>query len=90
MSNDEFNANLKQYSNDRLCEVIVSYRYLGIMRDEAILAMEELAVRRSNGDEFLYEQRIEELMKDLPQINVDLNQIFKQINLTDLMKNIKK
>jgi hypothetical protein len=88
--NEEFNNNINQFTNDRLCEIIVSYRYLGIMKEEALAAMGELARRRACGDEFLFEQKIEELMKDLPQINIDLNQVFKQVDLGALMKGIKK
>jgi hypothetical protein len=89
MDND-FVQNIKQFTNERLCEVVVAYRYLGTMREEALLAMEELAERRVGGDEFLFEQRIDELLKDLPKINMDLNQVFNQINVMDIMKNIKK
>lgn len=73
----DFISNLKKYSNNKLCEIVVANRYLGIMRDEAIACMNELAQRRNNGDNFEYEKHIDELMSTLPKINLDLNKILK-------------
>jgi hypothetical protein len=69
--------NIKKFSNEKLCEIITSYRYLGIMKDAAILSMEELACRRTNGNEFPYEKKIEELLQTLPKLNTDLKSLFK-------------
>lgn len=74
---NEFKKNVPKMTDERLCEIIVSFRYLGIMQDESILAMEELANRRENGQVFDFENRINELSKDLPQINIDINKVLK-------------
>jgi hypothetical protein len=69
--------NIKQFSNEKLCEIIVSSRYLGVLREEAILSMTELASRREQGSGFPYEVRIEEIFSSLPKINLDLNTLIK-------------
>jgi hypothetical protein len=74
---EEFKENLPLMPNEQLCEVIVAFRYLGTLKEEAILAMTELAERRTNGDIFEYEKRIEEILQSLPKINIDLNKILK-------------
>lgn len=76
---EEFTKNIEKFSNNKLCEIVVANRYLGIMRDEAIASMQELAKRRVAGDEFAYEQHIEQLLSSLPKINLDLNQIMKKM-----------
>ena len=76
---EEFKNNIDKFSNNKLCEIVVANRYLGIMRDEAIASMEELAKRRAAGEEFAYEQHIEQLLSSLPKINLDLNQIMKKM-----------
>jgi hypothetical protein len=74
---EEFKINISQMSNNKLCEIIVANRYLGIMREAAILSMEELARRRTVGDDFRYEDHIEKLMSTLPKFDLDLNKIMK-------------
>lgn len=78
---ENYNKIIKQFSNEKLCEIIVSNRYLGIFHDEAIVCMEELALRRANGDSFSYEKKIDELLSILPKINLDLNQLIKNNKL---------
>ena len=79
---EDFKKNISNFNNEKLCEIIVANRYLGSMREEAILCMEELAKRRTNGDEFNFEIRIDELFKSLPKLNLDLNKIFKMPKLS--------
>jgi hypothetical protein len=66
------------HSNEKLCEIIVAGRYLGIMQDQMVAAMTELAKRREQGDQFNYEDHIEATLKTLPEINLDLSQILKK------------
>lgn len=74
---DEFKNTLQIISNNKLCEIIVANRYLGVMREEAIASMEELARRRVNGDEFKYESHIEQLLESLPKFNLDISNVIK-------------
>lgn len=81
-SNDpDFKENLPNLSNDRLCEIIVCFRYLGLMEEESVLSMTELAARRANGDVFDFENRIIELTTDLPKINLDINKMLKSFRI---------
>lgn len=75
---EELKNNITKFSNERLCEIIVSSRYLNIMKDEAIICMEELAKRRENGDNFDFENFIENEIKKLPNFNLDLENILKK------------
>jgi hypothetical protein len=75
---EEFRKNIDKCSNNKLCEIIVAQRYLGIMKEEALVSMEELAKRRTNGDQFAYEKHIDELFETLPKLNLDLNSIVKK------------
>ncbi len=68
-------------SDDKLCEIIVTFRYLGVMKDESLLAMEELYKRRLNGSQFKYEQTIDELLSQLPKIDIDINKLLKKFKL---------
>lgn len=67
-----FKTNLSGYTHKKLCDIIVSSRYLGIMEQEAIFCMEELAKRRTEGDLFDFETYIENTQKQLPNIKIDL------------------
>lgn len=75
MEEDNIQENIKQFSNEKLCEIIVSNRYLGVLRDEAIACMTELAWRREQGEIFAYEQKIEELLLSLPKVNLNLKEV---------------
>lgn len=71
----------EKLSNEKLAEIIVAHRYLGVMQSQAIAAMEELAGRRAQGDQFNYEARIEELFSTLPKLNIDLTKIMHSFKL---------
>lgn len=73
----DFKDNLPKTSNTKLCEIVVANRYLGVMREEAIMCMEELANRRAAGDVFEYENHIEKLLASLPKFNFDAKNLFK-------------
>lgn len=75
---EEFKKNIDKHSNNKLCEIIVAHRYLGLMKESAIASMEELATRRTNGDQFEYEKHIDDLFSTLPKINLDLHSIVKK------------
>lgn len=70
-----FKRNLKSATNQALCQIILSYRYLGIYKEQTVICMEELSFRRSNGDDFIYEDFIDKLLKDLPEIRMNLKDI---------------
>lgn len=78
---EDFKNNLMNFPSERLCEIVVSFRYLGILEQEAIIAMNELAHRRTEGEQLHYEEKIEEMLKSLPQVNMDLAKVLKSIRI---------
>lgn len=72
---------LHKFPSERLCEIIVSFRYLGMLKEEALQAMQILAERRGQGDKFDFEAHIDKLMSELPKINVDINKIMYKLKV---------
>lgn len=71
---------LCNYSSQKLSDIIVCDRYLGLNKDLAIFCMEELALRRSNGDNFDYESYIDEEFNKLPPIVLNAGGISDILN----------
>lgn len=67
---DQIKSNLPEYSKEKLCEMIVTDRYLGFGQKMSIMCMEELAKRRAAGDNFNFEAHIEKITKELPELNL--------------------
>jgi hypothetical protein len=67
-------TNIPSYSNEKLCEMIVSSRYFGFGEDKiAPLCMEELSKRRVAGDPFDFETYIDKSYKELPVFDLNIN-----------------
>lgn len=64
--------NIDQYNSQRLCEMVVCHRYLGLTPELSIICMEELAKRRVNGDVFDFENYIEIKLKELPKLDFSM------------------
>lgn len=71
----EFKTKLPTAPNEKLCEIIVASKYLGIMKEQAILCMEELARRRAAGDTFNFEQHIDKTLNDLPNYKINMKEV---------------
>lgn len=67
-----FDEKVKKFSTQKLCEIIITYRYMNIFREEAVICMQELASRREAGDQFDYETFIETEGKKLPDFKMNL------------------
>lgn len=70
------------YSSVKLCEIIISDRYLGINPDLALACMEELGKRREKGEVFDFEGYIEKEFSDLPKLDLaipDLQTVLAQV-----------
>ena len=63
---------LPEFTNIKLCEIIISDRYLSLNQKLALECMQELSKRRINGDNFNFEEYIEQKFEELPKINVNL------------------
>jgi hypothetical protein len=77
---DLIRSNINSYSSEKLCEMIVCDRYFGCYREIAIICMEELSRRRSDGDNFHFESYIDNALKELPDLNIN------GINLRDVLQ----
>lgn len=75
--NEDILKNIKIMPDQKLCEIIISSRYLKIMNEEAILCMKELSERRASGNIFDFETFIDTELKKLPIFDLDLNKILK-------------
>lgn len=67
---DQIKANLPQYGNQKLCEMIVCDRYFGFEQKISTICMEELARRRSTGDAFAFEAYIDKISKEMPVLDL--------------------
>jgi len=83
LSEEEIIKGISDFTSEKLADVIVMHRYLGIYADVATAAMEELAKRREGGEKFEYETYINAKLDDMPQITINLNQY------SNLLKNFK-
>lgn len=82
---EEVKKKVPEFSSAKLCEMIVCDRYFGFGKNMAVICMEELASRRSAGDNFDFESYIDVAYSELPPLNFDmpdlrtvLNQAIKQ------------
>jgi hypothetical protein len=81
ISNQEIKKNMPTFTSDKLCQIIVAYRYLKYNKELAVFAMEELSNRRLNGDIFDFESYIEATLKELPPLSFtlpDFRTVFSQ------------
>lgn len=77
-------SKLPGHSSKKLCEMIVCDRYFGFNQEISVLCMEELSKRRLNGDDFNFEEYIENSLKSLPVLNfnnsMDIRSLISQAN----------
>ncbi len=85
LNEDEVKGNLPGYPSEKLADLIIAYRYIGLYKDLSISAMEELSKRRSAGDPFEFESYIDKEMKELPALNFNL----KELDIFQVFKGFK-
>lgn len=71
---------LESCSNEYLSTIVASNRYLKINPKMEILCMQELAKRRSNGDNYPFEEKIEEYVKQFTPIETNVPEIFSMFS----------
>jgi hypothetical protein len=81
---EDFKKNISSFTPQKLCQIVVCYRYLNFNPDLATLCMEELGERRVHGLVFDFEEHIEKSLKELPSLN------FSMPDLGAIMSQIKK
>lgn len=70
MSKLKLIIDIEHYASEKLAEMIITHRYLGINEEACLLAMNELARRREIlSDTFQYEQYITDHLAKLPPLN---------------------
>ena len=72
---DKTKLEIPNFTSEKLCEIIVCYRYLNLYKELNVLAMEELSKRRLNGDSFDFENYIDNSYKELPAIDLSIPDI---------------
>jgi hypothetical protein len=80
--NNKIIENLPQYTSQKLCEIIVCDRYLNFNPELALACMKELSSRRSSGDDFKFENYIDDNYNELPKIEIsmpDIQSIFGKL-----------
>lgn len=80
---EKIKSKIDTYRTPVLCEMITCNRYFKINNELTIICMEELAKRRVNGDNFNFEEFIENSLNDLPKIDLSIP------NIKDLFGKIK-
>lgn len=76
--------NINNYPSQKLCDMIVCDRYFGFQKEVSLICMQELSNRRINGDQFEFENYIDEAYNSLPVLN------FKMPNLNDILGSLTK
>ncbi len=71
---------LESCSSEYLSTIVASNRYLKINPQMEILCMQELAKRRSNGDNYPFEEKIEEYVKQFTPIETNIPEIFSMFS----------
>lgn len=71
----EFEQNISSQTNERLCEIVICFRYMGIMQEEALMSMKELAKRRVEGSAFEFEKYIKENYDTLPKLDTNMKSL---------------
>jgi hypothetical protein len=66
---------VSDFSSEKLGDIIVMYRYIGLYPNLSIAAMQELAHRREAGDNFLYEEYIDNNLQKSPKLSFEIPSI---------------
>ena len=86
LNEDEVINSLEKYSSQKLSDMIISHRYFGFYPKIAEAAMSELSSRRINGDNFDYEEYIEENFNKLPKLNFKIHDM---LDVANMMRGLK-
>lgn len=72
LTEDQLREKLKDFPIEKVADIVVTSRYIGLYRNLEVEAMQELGNRRAAGNSFNYEEYIETNIKALPVINLTL------------------
>lgn len=85
---EEIFSKLNNLSDERLCEIIIVDRYISINKELSLACMQELSNRRLNGNNFNFEEYIEEKFKELPKFESVFPNLSSTLN--ELVTGLKK
>jgi hypothetical protein len=71
-SSESLKQMIPTFTSKKLCAIIVSSRYFKLDASMQVLCMHELASRREKGDDFIFEEYIEQQFKSLPTLDFSL------------------
>lgn len=77
---DLIKTKVPTFSSEKLCEMVVCERYLGFNPEIAVMCMEELAIRRIAGDNFIFEDYIDKALNKLPKLNFNMPDLRSVLN----------
>ena len=83
---DSIKKDINIFSTKKICNIIISNRYLSFDKELNIFCMEELGRRRAAGDNFLFEDYIEEELNKFPQLNINFNKLLNVLNNNSVRK----
>lgn len=75
LTEDQIRTMLPNFPGAKLADIIITSRYIGLYKELAVDAMQELSNRRLAGDSFQYEQYIDDNLQALPKIDFTLPNI---------------
>lgn len=75
---NELNVNI--CDSQKLCEIIIAQRYFNLEKKISIICMQELAKRRIDGEIFDFESYIENGIKKLPPLDLNISNISSVIS----------
>lgn len=85
------NTDIKSAPSEGLAAYIVAYKVLGIGKDLALMCMEELAIRRKDGDGFEFESYIDQNIEKMPKpVSLDIKNMSSIMNIRNLSKFLNK
>jgi hypothetical protein len=79
LTEEQLIAKLPDLPDQKIADLIVANRYLGMFAVASVQAMIELADRRVKGNTFAYEEYITQELNKLPKLQVETKQDFKSI-----------
>ena len=80
--------NIENYSTNKICEIVVSCRYLSLDKEISIICMKELSRRRiKNIDNSNFEDIIEQKLKEMPALDFKIPDL---VEILSTIKNISK
>lgn len=71
---NDFNVeDVKKYDNEKLCAIIITYKYFNNHFDVIKVCMEELSNRRKAGSNFQFEEYIQTEFNKLPKLDMKMD-----------------